>query len=624
MPILRGVADVITRRILQVGESFAQASHRLHGLVHRQRRLRQPYDAIGILNLERIHGPRSVNEGDTIGSLAGCTLDLLVSGVTNEQDLVVVACESHGLAVDFGDQRTRGIDGLQTALFGGNHNRGRDTVRTEDEACSLRRLAHLVNENCTTLFKFGNHVNVVHNLFANVDRGSKRFERSFHGNDGPIYTCAVSARRCQQDALGFAHSDESTAVGRLGYPCTMTDDQSTAESPWSVATLTGKLKAYIDRLGLVWVEGEITQISHGKMGRFGTLRDLTEETAMGFSIWASAYANVPESLKAGDRVIALAKVDFWKKNGDLKLVVQHMRHVGLGDLLEKLERLRAQLAAEGLFSADRKKPLPFLPRRVGLITGADSDAEKDVLKNARLRWPSVDFEIRHTPVQGPDTAPRVIAALTELNAIDDVDVIIIARGGGDFLNLLPFSDESLIRAVAACETPVISAIGHEADRPLLDEVADLRASTPTDAGKRVVPDLAEESALIADARGRMLNHITTLMSNEQVRLDQMRSRPVLASPAWITEQRAEDILRHVQRGHGLVMHALDVASAEISGLRGHLRSLSPQQTLDRGYAIAVTATKRLIRHTSDAPAGTEVILTLADGKIGATSTGPAT
>lgn len=403
----------------------------------------------------------------------------------------------------------------------------------------------------------------------------------------------------------------------------MTDEQSTAESPWSVATLTGKLKAYIDRLGLVWVEGEITQISNGKMGRFGTLRDLTEETAMGFSIWSSAAAQVPESLKAGDRVIALAKVDFWKKNGDIKLVVQQMRHVGLGDLLEKLERLRAQLNAEGLFSADRKQRLPFLPRRVGLITGADSDAEKDVLKNARLRWPSVIFEIRNTPVQGPDTAPKVVAALRELDAIPDVDVIIIARGGGDFLNLLPFSDETLIRAVADCETPVVSAIGHEADRPLLDEVADLRASTPTDAGKRVVPDLAEESALVADARGRMSNQVTSLVVNEMSRLEQLRSRPVLASPGWITDQRAEDILRHVQRGHGLVMHALDVAQTEITGLRAQVRSLSPQQTLDRGYAIAVTSTNKLVRNVTDAPADTELILTLADGKLGARSTGPA-
>ena len=403
----------------------------------------------------------------------------------------------------------------------------------------------------------------------------------------------------------------------------MTADASTLEKPWSVANLTAQLKAYIDRLGLVWVEGEITQISNGKMGRFGTLRDLAEETAMGFSIWASAADQVPAELKAGDRVIALAKVDFWKKNGDIKLVIQQMRHVGLGDLLEKLEQLRAKLAAEGLFAADRKKPLPFLPACIGLITGADSDAEKDVLKNARLRWPAAVFEVRHTPVQGPETAPRVIAALSELDAMPEVDVIIIARGGGDFLNLLPFSDEALVRGVAACATPVVSAIGHEADRPLLDEVADLRASTPTDAGKRVVPDIAEELAGVADARGRLLSRVTTIVTNELARLEQLRSRPVLASSAWIIDQRADDVLRNVQRGHGLVMHALDVAAAEAQGLRSQLRSLSPQQTLDRGYAIALTAEKTLVRATADAPEGTSLTLVLADGRLGATSTGTA-
>jgi exodeoxyribonuclease VII large subunit len=401
----------------------------------------------------------------------------------------------------------------------------------------------------------------------------------------------------------------------------MTAEASTLDKPWSVANLTAQLKAYIDRLGLVWVEGEITQISNGKMGRFGTLRDLTEETAMGFSIWASSADQVPAELKAGDRVIALAKVDFWKKNGDVKLVIQQMRHVGLGDLLEKLEQLRAKLAAEGLFALERKQPLPFLPARIGLITGADSDAEKDVLKNARLRWPAAVFEVRHTPVQGPETAPRVIAALAELDTIPEVEVIIIARGGGDFLNLLPFSEEALVRAVAACETPVVSAIGHEADRPLLDDVADLRASTPTDAGKRVVPDIAEELARVADARARIRNRVTNVVSNEVTKLEQLRSRPVLASYAWITDQRAEDILRNVQRGHGIVMHALDMARASAQGLRAQLRSLSPQQTLDRGYAIALTKNKNLVRSTADAPAGTELSLMLADGRLTATSTG---
>jgi exodeoxyribonuclease VII large subunit len=259
-----------------------------------------------------------------------------------------------------------------------------------------------------------------------------------------------------------------------------------------------------------------------------------------------------------------------------------------------------------------------------LITGADSDAEKDVLQNAKLRWPEVQFQVQHTHVQGDKAVNEILLALGVLDADPEVDVIIIARGGGDFLNLLPFSDEALVRAVAACETPVVSAIGHEADRPLLDDVADLRASTPTDAGKRVVPDIAEELARVADARARLRNRVTNVVSNEATKLEQLRSRPVLASHAWITDQRAEDILRHVQRGYGIVMHALDMARAEALGLRAQLRSLSPQQTLDRGYAIALTKTKKLVRSTADAPAGTELSLMLADGRLTATSTGTET
>lgn len=401
----------------------------------------------------------------------------------------------------------------------------------------------------------------------------------------------------------------------------MSDAASSPDAPWSVGDLTSKLKAYLDRLGTVWVEGEITQWDERPSGVFGKLKDLDEDSTMGFTIWSNARAKFPEGLKAGDHVLALVKVDFWKKNGQLQLSMLEIRKMGLGDLLEKLERLRAQLSKEGLFSAERKKPLPFLPQCIGLITGANSDAEKDVLRNAHLRWPQQKFRIINTKVQGEGTVEQIVAALQELDADPEVDVIIIARGGGDFQNLLPFSDETLVRTAAACETPIVSAIGHEADAPLLDNVADLRASTPTDAAKRVVPDVGEEMAKVMDARARILNRTITFISTEWERLTAMRSRPVLTDGEWIVSSRAEEIVRTVQRGSDLVDRALHIAASETATLTAQLRALSPQHTLTRGYAIAVTDAGKLVRTVDDAPAHTTLTLSLAEGRIGAVSTG---
>ena len=397
---------------------------------------------------------------------------------------------------------------------------------------------------------------------------------------------------------------------------------TSADEPWTLASLTTKLKSYIDQLGTVWVEGEITSWSPRSSGIFGTIKDVDEDTSMGFSVWSSATARIPDDIKVGDRVVVLVKVDFWRKGGDLRLNVLEMKHVGLGDLMEKLEALKAKLRAEGLFDESRKVPLPFLPTCIGLITGANSDAEKDVLKNARMRWPQVEFEIKHTHVQGTQTVPEVIAALSALDANPEVDVIIVARGGGDFLHLLPFSDEALVRAVAACATPVVSAIGHEADSPILDLVADLRASTPTDAAKRVVPDVGEELARVEQALGRIRLQVTSFVSNEWEKLAQVRTRPALTDGDWIVNTRAEELVRYVQRGTDLAERALVDATTETTALRMHLRALSPQSTLDRGYAIAVKADGTVARKAADAPAGTELTISLGTGRIGALSQGP--
>jgi len=396
----------------------------------------------------------------------------------------------------------------------------------------------------------------------------------------------------------------------------------TVDSPWPVGLLSAKIKGWIDRLGTAWVEGEITQwgVSGGNV--YGKLKDLDADATVGFTIWSSVKAKIPADLKQGDRVVALVKPNYWVKGGTLTMQVFEMRHVGLGDLLERLERLRQALAAEGLFDLDRKKPLPFLPGCVGLITGKDSDAEKDVLRNAQLRWPAVKFRVVHAAVQGDKAVGDVTSALRTLDADPEVEVIIVARGGGDFQNLLVFSDESLVRTAAACQTPIVSAIGHEADRPLLDDVADLRASTPTDAAKRVVPDVADELARVQQARARIGMRITGLISTEIDRLEQVRSRPVLAYPVSLVDSRAEELSRYVGRSHELVDRVLERAGSRVTELTAHLRNLSPQRTLDRGYAIAQLPDGNALRSADDAPAGTRLLLTLAAGSVHSTVDDP--
>lgn len=390
----------------------------------------------------------------------------------------------------------------------------------------------------------------------------------------------------------------------------------TVDAPWGVSLFSSKIKGWIDRLGTAWVEGEITQwgVSGGNV--YGKLKDVDDDATISFTIWSSVKAKLPADLKQGDRVVALVKPSYWVKGGTLSMQVFEMRHVGLGDLLERLERLRQKLRAEGLF--DRKLPLPFLPGRIGLITGKDSDAEKDVLRNAQLRWPAVEFRVVHAQVQGDRAAADVISAIRLLDADPEVDVIIIARGGGDFQNLLVFSDEALVRAAAAATTPLVSAIGHEADRPLLDEVADLRASTPTDAAKRVVPDVAEELSRVQQARSGMRLRVTQRISTEVDRLEALRSRPVLANPVSIVDSRADELGRYVSRSRELIELRIERSHRGVAELASQLRALSPRRTLERGYAIAQLPDGSALRDASSAPAGTPLLLTVAVGTVSAT------
>lgn len=358
----------------------------------------------------------------------------------------------------------------------------------------------------------------------------------------------------------------------------------TVDTPWPVSVLAEKLHQYIARLGQVWVEGEVTQWQRRATAIYGKLRDINGEATISVTVWLSRRAPVPDDISQGDRVIALVKPDYWMKGGTLSMVATEVRHAGLGELLEKLQRLRTQLAAEGLFDAGRKKRLPFLPHRIGLITGADSDAEKDVLRNATLRWPQVQFRTIHTAVQGDRVPQEVSAAIRVLDADPDVDVIIVARGGGDFLHLIGFSDELVLRTAADASTPIVSAIGHENDHPLLDDVADLRASTPTDAAKRVVPDVGEELLRVQQARTRMLARLSTMLRVEQDAVQQFRTRPSLASPNWILEGREQEVLRLQQRADDQFARVIERGQANITTLRAHLAALSPLSVAVRTIA----------------------------------------
>ena len=395
-------------------------------------------------------------------------------------------------------------------------------------------------------------------------------------------------------------------------------EKPTAETPWPVATLSANIKGYIDRLGSVWVEGELTQWNLARGIVYAKLKDLEQDVTVSMTVWSSTLQRLTEQFAQGDRVVALVKPDFWMRGGTLSMIASDVRHAGLGDLLAQLERLKRTLAEEGLFDPARKRPLPFLPQCIGLVTGKDSDAEKDVLRNAQLRWPQVAFRVKHAAVQGERAAREVAAAIRELDDDPEVDVIIVARGGGDFQNLMVFSDEQLVRTAAACRTPLVSAIGHEADSPLLDLVADLRASTPTDAAKRVVPDVGEELALVAQSRTRMAARVTSLVTGEFDRIAALRSRPVLAQPGTMVDARRDDVARLAERSSQLAQLTLERAETAVHRLASELRALSPQRTLDRGYAV-VQAADAVVRDPAQVASGAALRIRLAGGELAATA-----
>jgi exodeoxyribonuclease VII large subunit len=393
--------------------------------------------------------------------------------------------------------------------------------------------------------------------------------------------------------------------------------KSSADEPWPVRVVSQKIGAWVAKLGWVWVDGQVAQISRrpGASVVFLTLRDPSADLSLTVTAHRDVLdAGAPE-LAEGARVTMHAKPEFYPARGSLSLRADEIRQVGLGELLARLERLKKLLGAEGLFARERKRRLPFLPQRIGLITGRASAAERDVLMNTRRRWPSVDFRVINVPVQGPTAVPQIIDALKVLDNDDTVDVIVLARGGGSVEDLLPFSDEALCRAVFGCRTPVVSAIGHETDAPLIDYVADVRASTPTDAAKRIVPDLAEETTLIEQARRRLDRAVITLVDRETHRLEAWRSRPVLARPEVLVDQRATDVTGLRDRATRSLDQRLRRADDDLRHTLARLRALSPRATLERGYAIVQRADGHVVRAAGEVETGDVLRVRLADGEL---------
>jgi exodeoxyribonuclease VII large subunit len=396
--------------------------------------------------------------------------------------------------------------------------------------------------------------------------------------------------------------------------------ETSLDKPAPVRTIANALSGWINRLGWIWVEGQIAQLTRrpGTQTVFLTLRDTAAEVSITVTCPRRVYDSIEPPVTEGARVVVHAKPAYYVPRGTLNLSADDIRPVGLGELLARIEQRRRLLAAEGMFDRELKRTLPFLPRVVGLICGRGSAAERDVLDNGRRRWPGVQFRVENTAVQGHDAARQVIEALGQLDRDPLVDVIVVARGGGSVEDLLPFSDEGLVRAVASCRTPVVSAIGHEQDAPLLDLVADARASTPTDAAKHVVPDVGEEQARVARARDRGRHLMRAWLDRELHALDVMRSRPALAAPVAAIDERERGLREYVDRGRRCLRHQLDRAGDDVTHQLARVRALSPLATLERGYAVLQGADGAAVRDASQVTAGTQLVARLARGRLDVT------
>lgn len=408
------------------------------------------------------------------------------------------------------------------------------------------------------------------------------------------------------------HQERNTSPNTVNLAPTA--EQTTAENPWPLRVLSKKIAEYIARLPRIWVEAEVITLVRrsGARVQFFTVQDLTEKVSINCKIFTH---NLPSGIESGSRIIMCVKPDFWEQNGNLTLHVDEIRVVGLGEILARLERLKQQLAHEGLFSPERKLPLPFLPEKIGLICGRNTKAEHDVVVNAQARWPEAQFEIREVQVQGKTAVQEILAALHDLDTNPEVSVIVIARGGGSVEDLLPFSEETLVRAVAAATTPIVSAIGHETDNPILDFVADFRASTPTDAARKIVPDVTEEREKLQFALNRGRNLTTSLLSAHSEDLRLLRLNPAIRTPESLLEPKYTELQALRERSYINIVQGVEIKTTQLQALVSRLRTLSPKSTLKRGYSILYQENGMILSAANEALPGEKLGAILANGRL---------
>lgn len=390
---------------------------------------------------------------------------------------------------------------------------------------------------------------------------------------------------------------------------------TTPENPWPVSLLSQHFHDAVERWPAAWIEGQIIEINARRTGTvYLTLRDSFQEvsiSALGFG----AFAQKARAFQQGDRVVMHGQADLWVKSTRLSFRADDIRRIGSGGIKEQIDELRKKLKGEGLFDESNKVPIPEFPTTIGIVCGPGARAEGDIITNVNLRWPIVHFAVKYAHVQGPQCPAEVVQAIQELDADPAVDVIIVARGGGSFEDLIGFSDERVVRATAACVTPIISAVGHEDDWTLIDLASDMRASTPTDAAKRVVPDVREQQQLVASAIGTMSMRMRAMVDNESRLIEGYVNRPSLTHPQTMVESHERDIADAVRAMRIGLTRIVDDAQMHVEKLKATLTALSPQSTLDRGYAVLQNASGHVVDDAGDVHVGDELTITLRHGTV---------
>ncbi|MCH4850282.1 exodeoxyribonuclease VII large subunit [Bifidobacterium pseudolongum] len=390
---------------------------------------------------------------------------------------------------------------------------------------------------------------------------------------------------------------------------------TTPENPWPVSLLSQHFHDAVERWPAAWIEGQIIEINARRTGTvYLTLRDSFQEvsiSALGFG----AFAQKARAFQQGDRVVMHGQADLWVKSTRLSFRADDIRRIGSGGIKEQIDELRKKLKGEGLFDESNKVPIPEFPTTIGIVCGPGARAEGDIITNVNLRWPIVNFAVKYAHVQGPQCPTEVVQAIQELDADPAVDVIIVARGGGSFEDLIGFSDERVVRATAACVTPIISAVGHEDDWTLIDLASDMRASTPTDAAKRVVPDVREQQQLVASAIGTMSMRMRAMVDNESRLIEGYVNRPSLTHPQTMVESHERDIADAVRAMRIGLTRIVDDAQMHVEKLKATLTALSPQSTLDRGYAVLQNASGHVVDDAGDVHVGDELTITLRHGTV---------